>query len=58
MAELDCVAVPSVWYENSPNSILESFAYHTPVIGSNFGGMAELIQHRKNGLLFKYGRFE
>jgi glycosyltransferase involved in cell wall biosynthesis len=55
MAELDIVAVPSVWYENSPNAILESFAHRTPVLVSDFGGMSELIQHRRNGLLFKTG---
>lgn len=43
MAELDIVAVPSVWYENSPNAILELFAHRTPVLVSDFGGMSELI---------------
>jgi glycosyltransferase involved in cell wall biosynthesis len=55
MAELDIMVVPSIWYENSPNAILESFAYRTPVIVSDYGGMSELIQHRKNGLLFNTG---
>lgn len=55
MAELDIVVVPSIWYENSPNEILESFAYRTPVIVSDYGGMSELIHHRKNGLLFNTG---
>ena len=55
---LDMVVVPSVWYENSPNVILESFARYTPVLATNLGGMAELINHGENGLLFKLGSVE
>jgi len=54
-SELDVLVVPSVWYENSPNVILEAFAAGTPVIASDTGGMAELVQHEVNGLLFKMG---
>ncbi|MDM8528605.1 glycosyltransferase family 4 protein [Anaerolineales bacterium HSG24] len=52
-ANLDVLVVPSVWYENSPNVILESFAHRTPVITSNLGGMAELVQDDYTGLLFE-----
>jgi glycosyltransferase involved in cell wall biosynthesis len=52
---LDVVVVPSLWYENSPNTIVEAFGHHTPVIASDLGGMAELVQHGVNGLLFKMG---
>jgi glycosyltransferase involved in cell wall biosynthesis len=55
MADLDVLIVPSLWYENSPNVILEAFAYKTPVVASNLGGMAELVQHEVNGLLFSPG---
>jgi len=55
MSGLDVVVVPSIWYENSPNVILEAFAYKTPVIATNLGGMAELVQHNRNGLLFNRG---
>jgi len=55
MNSFDVVVVPSVWYENSPNAILEAFAYGLPVIASNLGGMAELIQDGINGLLFEPG---
>lgn len=51
-AELDVLVVPSTWYENSPNVILEAFAYRTPVITSDLGGMAELVTHQHTGLLF------
>ncbi len=52
---LDLLVVPSVWYENSPNTILEAFAYGTPVLASDLGGMAELVQPGKNGLRFPPG---
>jgi len=54
-SRLDVLAVPSVGYENSPNVILEAFAAGTPVVASNAGGIAELVQHEVNGLLFKTG---
>ena len=46
---------PSEWYENCPFSIMESQMYGTPVIGSNIGGIPELIQAGKNGELFESG---
>ena len=47
--------VPSEWYENYPMTVLESFACGTPVIGTNIGGIPELIQDGENGLLFEPG---
>ncbi len=55
LRELDVVVVPSLWYENSPNVILEAFAHRTPVIASDLGGMAELVEEGGNGLRFPPG---
>lgn len=52
LANLDVLVVPSRWVENSPNSILEAQAVGVPIVGSNLGGIAELVQHEYNGLLF------
>jgi len=52
---LDVVCVPSIWYENSPNAILEALAAGVPVIASAIGGMAELVHDGRNGLLFPAG---
>lgn len=45
------VVVPSEWYENAPMSILESFAYGKPVIGTRIGGIPELINEGEHGYL-------
>lgn len=49
-----CTIVPSEWYDNFPNVILESFAYKKPVIATNFGSLPELVKNGETGLLFKY----
>ncbi|HEX9654828.1 MAG TPA: glycosyltransferase family 4 protein, partial [bacterium] len=49
------VIVPSEWYDNSPLVIYESFAYGKPVIGARLGGIPELIDHHKTGMLFDAG---
>lgn len=58
LRELDVVVVPSLWYENSPNVILEAFAHCTPVIVSNVGGMAEMVEDGVGGLRFRRGDVE
>jgi glycosyltransferase involved in cell wall biosynthesis len=55
LAELDVLILPSTIYENNPMSILEAFAAGVPVIASNIGGMAELVEHDVNGLQFRAG---
>lgn len=47
----DLLAVPSRWLETGPLVVLEAFAAGVPVLGSNLGGIAELVQHQVNGLL-------
>jgi glycosyltransferase involved in cell wall biosynthesis len=55
LAPLDVIVVPSVWYENRPTVIVEAHATGTPVVATRLGGMAELIRHNENGLLFEPG---
>jgi glycosyltransferase involved in cell wall biosynthesis len=47
--------VPSEWYENSPLVVYESFAMGKPVIGARIGGIPELIDQGKDGLLYTPG---
>jgi glycosyltransferase involved in cell wall biosynthesis len=49
------VVVPSEWYENAPMSILESFAYGKPVIGTRIGGIPEMITDGEHGHLVEPG---
>ncbi len=49
--------LPSTCFENAPLSILESFAAGKPVIGSNLGGIPELISE-DTGVLFPPGNIE
>lgn len=48
------LVVPSVWYENNPLSIIESLCMGTPVVGSEVGGIPELIRDG-DGTLFSMG---
>ncbi|MFX0117412.1 MAG: glycosyltransferase family 4 protein, partial [Candidatus Hodarchaeota archaeon] len=52
------VVLPSEWYENCPYTILEAFAARKPVIASNIGGIPELVEDRRDGLLFEPGNSE
>ncbi|MBE6485577.1 MAG: glycosyltransferase [Methanosphaera stadtmanae] len=49
------LVIPSICYDNSPLVIYESFSTGTPVIGSNIGGIPELIEEEYNGFLFDAG---
>ncbi len=48
------IVVPSVWYENCPYSVLETLAMGKPIIGSNLGGIPELVKNNETGLIYKY----
>lgn len=47
------VVVPSLWHENFPYVINQSFALGRPVIGSRRGGIPELVSHGERGFLFE-----
>lgn len=55
ISEAMFVVMPSECYDNSPLVIYESFAMGKPVIGSNIGGIPELIDPEETGLLFEAG---
>ncbi len=46
-----CSILPSEWYENCPLAVLESLAYGRPVIGTNIGGIPELIIDGVDGFI-------
>lgn len=45
----------SRWRENMPYSIVEAFAAGTPVIGTNIGGIPELVDEGKTGFICEPG---
>lgn len=46
---------PSEWYENAPFTLIESMALGVPAVASRIGGITEIIEHGKTGLLFEPG---
>lgn len=58
IGEARFVVVPSIWYENCPFTIIESQCLGTPVIGSQLGGIPEMIEVGKTGELFEAGNVE
>jgi glycosyltransferase involved in cell wall biosynthesis len=47
--------VPSQWYENAPLTILEAYAFARPVVASRIGGIPELVEDGRTGLLAEPG---
>ena len=56
IGEAEMLIMPSRWFETFGRTIVEAFAKGTPVIASNLGAMAELIDHNRNGLLVSPGQ--
>jgi len=52
LARASFVIVPSIWHENFPYVINQAFAFGRPVIGSDRGGITELVDHGTRGLVF------
>ena len=51
IAEAELVVYPSICYENCPLSVLEAISLGTPVLASGRGGIRELIDNGKSGIL-------
>jgi glycosyltransferase involved in cell wall biosynthesis len=47
--------VPSIFYENLPHAILESFACGRTVVATRLGSIPEVVREGENGLLFAPG---
>ena len=54
VANSKCVVLPSEWYENGPYSAIEALKLGRPIIGSDLGGIPELIDEGENGYIFRY----
>jgi len=58
MAESDMLIVPSLWAENSPGVVFQALVNAVPVMGSDKGGLPELIEPGVNGMLVPPGDTE
>jgi glycosyltransferase involved in cell wall biosynthesis len=54
LASFDMLAVPSQWLETGPLVVLEAQASKIPVLGSNLGGIAELVTPGVDGHLVDF----
>ncbi|WP_165608368.1 glycosyltransferase family 4 protein [Desulfoscipio geothermicus] len=57
-SQIDVLFVPSLWHEPLPRTIFEAYSYGIPVVGSNRGGIPELIEEGRTGFLFDPDRPE
>ncbi len=51
MANVDVVAIPSLWLEAFPFSALEAMAVGKSIIATDSGGLPEQVRHNETGLL-------
>ena len=58
MEQVDWLVMPSIWWENSPVVIQESFLHGRPPIVGDIGGMAEKVRNGVDGLHFRAGSRE
>lgn len=53
IANAKFIVVPSIWYENYPLSILESYSFGVPALVSNLGGLPEMIPEKNQNFIFQ-----
>lgn len=55
---MDCLVVPSLWYENSPLVIQEAYGVGVPVVASRLGALTEKVEDGRMGRLFEAGNVD
>lgn len=55
MKDAYSLVFPSVWYEGMPMTIIEAYATQMPVIASDVGAVATVVEHGETGLRFAPG---
>jgi glycosyltransferase involved in cell wall biosynthesis len=54
-AHADVVVLPSIWGENQPVCLMEAMACGLPVVASRIGGIPDIVEDEREGLLFDPG---
>lgn len=49
----DLGVVPSIWWDNAPQTVFEFFSCRVPVLGAAVGGIPDFVRPGENGLLFR-----
>ncbi|NGM83574.1 glycosyltransferase family 4 protein [Paenibacillus sp. 7124] len=52
LLDSDILVIPSMWYEPFGRVVIEAYKYGLPVIGSNLGGIPEIIDNYSTGVIF------
>jgi len=47
------VVIPSIWYENLPNSLVEAYQNGKIVLANNIGSLKYFVENNKTGFLYK-----
>jgi glycosyltransferase involved in cell wall biosynthesis len=55
LAGVDCLVLPSIWYENMPITIHEAHRHGLPLVVTDLGGMRETVIEGVTGLRFPRG---
>lgn len=58
LKECLCTVVPSEWYDNFPNSLIESYAFKKTVIATDFGSLKYMVREKETGLKFEYANVD
>lgn len=54
----DVVVVPSIWEEPFGRTLIEANMCGCPIVGSNQGGISEIVGHTKTGILYQYNDWQ
>jgi glycosyltransferase involved in cell wall biosynthesis len=49
----DLGVVPSVWWDNAPQTVFEFFSCGVPVLGAEAGGIPDFVKNERTGVLFR-----
>lgn len=55
LAQFDALVIPSLWPEIGPWTLFEAFEARLPVVATNLPNMSYVVEHDRNGLLFRAG---
>lgn len=58
LEETASIVIPTVAYENAPLAALEAFSMGIPVLGSNLGGLPEILGSESGSMVFEGGSVE